>query len=240
METLILFASTTTPARARVNDAVRARSARLSTGFLEDTARLCARWQKERAGVDQNRRVVFCTPDGDDPIVRELAALAGARIERQSGVVDDQRLATAFTAEFERGARAVCAIGATTPTLPTFLIDHAFRALLWERIVVGPTMLRGPWLLGAQRPAPEGVLEQLVLGARTTTTTVTQRLAAQGLAPHLLPFWYDVDDLDSADVDRLVWHTRTLRAADNTTAAATWQALRDTGLVSTDLEEHRA
>ena len=235
METLILFASPPTPTTMRTrfkgsdNDALR-RGLRLGTGFLEDAALLCARWRQERAGVDQNRRVVFCV-DGasDDPIIRDLAAIAGARVQRQHATAAGARIQEAFTAEFDRGARAVCAIGPTTPTLQSWQLDHAVRALLWERVVVGPTFADGLWLLGAQRPAPD-VLADLSWASKSMLTTLQQRLDVACVVPHVLPFWYDVDDDDS--LRRLVWHTRALRAQEPTALEGTWRALRDTEIVA--------
>jgi len=232
METLILFATppaagTTHPRLARERSARDA--VRLGSGFLEDTARLCARWRTERAGADQNRKVVFCV-DGavDDPIIKELASIAGARVERQQGTTLGERLQHAFTTELDRGARAVCAIGADTPTLPSWLLDHAFRALLWERVVLGPTFNGGVWLLGVQRPAPD-VFSSTPWSTPAVLAVMSERLRAQGIEPHLLPFWYDVDA--AADLERLVWHTRALRAHDVTAVDGTWRALTDTGLV---------
>ncbi len=238
METLILFAKAplygktkTRLAKERGDDA----ALRLSLGFLVDTARLCGRWRKEHGGaVDANRRLAFYVdPAVEDPILVDLAFQAGARLERQQGADLGERLHHAFDAELARGARAVCAIGADSPTLPLHLLDHAFRALLFERVILGPTFDGGYWLVGAQRPQPN-----LFMGIPWSTAAVLPRTAAlleaQGISPHLLPFWYDVDE--AADLERLVWHLRAVRAENSrhgepATGDATWQSLIDIGLV---------
>jgi rSAM/selenodomain-associated transferase 1 len=234
VETLILFAraplagkTKTRLAKERGDDD----ALRLSMGFLADTTALCGRWRRESAGaVDANRRVVcYVDPSAADPIVVDLAFAAGARVELQQGKDLGERLHHAFDAELARGARAVCAIGSDSPTLPLHLLDHAFRALLWERVILGPTFDGGYWLVGTQRPSPT-----LFTGIPWSTPSVlaktSQLLATQGITPHLLPFWYDVDE--AADLERLVWHLRAARHEDATTAPATWQALLDIGLVS--------
>lgn len=229
METLILMARSPGSASTRLShDRGSAVASRLESGFLDDAARLCARFRAERAGADQNRRVVFCVSGSvDDPIVRELAAVAGARVEAAVGATAAEQVEHAVVAEFERGARAVCVVGTATPTLPAYLVDHAFRALLWERVVVGPTFDGGLWLLGLQRPAPA------VFPASWTTPSslpaFTKQLQAYELAPHLLPFWYGVDG--AADLGRLMWHAQALRLDDSDAVDGTWRALSDTGLV---------
>lgn len=231
METLILFASPpaagkTHPRLAKERGAKDA--VRLGSGFLEDTARLCGRWRTERTGADQNRKLVFCVDDVDDPIIRELAVVAGARIERQHGDSLGERLQHAFATELDRGARAVCAVGADTPTLPSWMLEHAFRALLWECVVLGPTFNGGVWLLGVQRPAPD-LFSSTPWSTPAVLAVTSERLRAQGIEPHLLPFWYDVEA--AADLERLVWHARALRAHDAAAIDGTWRALADTGLI---------
>lgn len=244
METLIVMTKNpllrrtkTRLAKERGDDA----AVLLAASFLVDTAYTCARWRKESAATDQNRRLVFYVdPDVRDPLIVDLAFRAGARLEVQQGADLGERLRHAFDAEFARGARSVCVVGSDSPTLPEHLLDHAFRALLWERVVVGPTFDGGYWLLGATRPAPE-----LFAGVPWSTADVIHAtlrlLAGQGVSPHVLPFWYDVDE--SSDVDRLAWHLDAQRAAaavhadgsvvpHRLPAEATWQALTRLGLTS--------
>lgn len=231
METLILMTRSLGTASTRLaHERGAGVSARLESGFFDDAARLCARFRAERAGADQNRRVVFCVSGSvDDPIVRELAAVAGARVEAAVGDTPAAQLEHAVVAEFERGARAVCVVGTTTPTLPAYLVDHAFRALLWERVVVGPTFDGGVWLLGLQRPAPP--VFPASWATPSSLPAYSAQLQAHGLQPHLLPFWYGVDA--AADLERLAWHAQALRAVDPNAIDGTWRALADTGLVET-------
>jgi rSAM/selenodomain-associated transferase 1 len=232
METLVLFAkaplagaSKTRLARERNNqDALT-----LTTGFLFDVADTCARWRGEKVAVDQNRRVaLYATPGIDDPVLAEAARRAGARLETQQGDDLGARLRSAFEAEFDRGARAVCAIGADSPTLPLHLLDEAFRALVWERVVLGPAFDGGYWLIGSQRPAPD-----LFSGVPWSTQGVLAhtigKLKQLAIEPHLLPFWYDVDE--ATDLELLVWHARALRAKAPSALPSTWDALFRIGLL---------
>jgi rSAM/selenodomain-associated transferase 1 len=234
METLVLFA------KAPIAGSTKTRLARergdrdavlLSAGFLLDTVELCARWRCERTAVDQNRRVVlYASPHVEDPLLAEAARRAGARLEVQQGADLGARLRHAFEAEYERGARAVCAIGADSPSLPLHLLDEAFRALAWERVVIGPTFDGGYWLIGAQRPAPD-LFTDVPWSTPAVVPRTVNRLRATGIEPHLLPFWYDIDE--AADLERLVWHAGSVRARSPEKLSATWQALERIGLAGT-------
>lgn len=235
METLILFARAPVAGKTRTRlakDRGDEQALRLATGFLTDVAATCGQWRREHGGaIDANRKLAFYVDDPGDPVVVDLAFHAGARLERQQGDDPGQRLQHAFDAELARGARAVCAVSTDSPTLPLHLLDHAFRALLWERVILGPTFEGGYWLVGTQRPAPT-MFTSIPWSTPAVLAKTAALLSTQGIAPHLLPFWYDVDA--AADLERLVWHLRAVRAGTQPHAAdATWQALQHIGLVST-------
>jgi rSAM/selenodomain-associated transferase 1 len=231
MESLLVFAKR--PVAGRVKTRLAAGrgdddAALLYGAFLQDTARACLKWREQTVAVDPNRRLVWMLdPDGDDPLIVELARRCGARIAPQGDGDLGERLARAFKAEFDRGARAVCAIGTDSPTLPPHLVDHAFRALMFERVVLGPTFDGGYWLVGAQRPAPD-VFSHIPWSTPEVLQSTLARLRAQDVAGYLLPFWYDIDE--QGDLERLVWHVRALRAHDPTAATATWGVLSQMGL----------
>lgn len=232
METLILScsaAASVDPRTALAAERGRRDAVLLHTAFFADVADVCRRWRIARVGGDANRRLVFAVDDdGADPVVVDLAWRAGAHVERTSGATPAERLRSVVDAEFARGARAVAVVGAHTPTLPSHLVDHAFRALAWERCVLGPTPDGGLWVVGMQRGAAV-VVPDGPWSTPQTLSLLAMRLAAP---PHLLPFWYDVADAGS--VERLVWHLRAARAAAADAAPATWRALQRTGLVPTE------
>lgn len=200
----------------------------LAAGFLADVADTCGRWRAQQLGADLNRKVVLYVHHGvEHPAILEAARRAGGRIEEQEGPDPAARLRRAFEAEHERGARAVCAIGTHAPSVPAHLLDEAFRALVWERAVLGPTFEGGCWLVGAQRPAPD-VFTDMPWSEPDALARTVERLRAAGVEPHLLPFWYDVEDAD--DLARLTWHLRSLRARHAGALPSTWRALDELGL----------
>lgn len=232
MESLVLFAKA--PLAGRVKSRLAAeRGPRdaliLYSAFLRDTVAACARWRDQQVAVDPNRRLVlYVDPDENDPIFAEAARASGARMLQQPAGDLGERLRFAFEAEFARGARAVCAVGSDSPTLPAHELDHAFRALAWERVVIGPTFDGGYWLIGAQRPAPD-VFSDIPWSTPSVVNRTLAKLRGQGVTPYLLPFWYDVDV--ASDLETLVWHLRNLRERDPSACAATWDALVRIGLV---------
>jgi uncharacterized protein len=232
VETLILFAKAPIAGHTKTRLAKErgeVDALKLATAFLYDTCDALALWQEQKLAVDPNRRVVlYAAPHVDDPVLLEAARRARCRIEPQGEGDLGVRLKQAFHAEFERGARAVAAIGADSPTVPPHLVDEAFRALAWERVALGPTFDGGYWLVGAQRPAPE-LFDDVPWSTPSVLATTLSRMKAQGVAVALLPFWYDVDE--AADLERLVWHLRALRQKSRGAFPQTWAALQDVGIV---------
>lgn len=228
METLLLFANAPVAGNVKARlAAARGEPAAiaLEAAFLLDVADACGQWRAQQLGADLNRRVVvYASRDAEHPVLVEAARRAGARIELQHGSDAAARLQHAFDLECERGARAVCAIGADCPTLPAHLLDEAFRALVWERVVLGPTFDDACWLVGSQRPAPEPLTHIPWSSAGTLPRSVAA-LRAAGVEPHLLPFWYHVDA--AADLDRLSWHAQSVRARHPSALGETWRALEE-------------
>lgn len=232
METLLVFAKAPTKGAVKTRLAKErgeAQAVQLYTAFLQDTATACGQWRAQTVASDPNRRLVFaCAPDGDDPVIARVAQQAGARVVAQQGDSLGERLAHAFEEEYSRGARAVCAVGTDSPTMPSYLLDDAFRALHWEQVVLGPTFDGGYWLVGAQRPAP-AMFSDIPWSTPAVLATTLSTLRRQNVAPLLLPFWYDVDV--AGDLERLVWHVKAARARDATALPATFAALCDIGLM---------
>jgi glycosyltransferase A (GT-A) superfamily protein (DUF2064 family) len=218
METLILWSSKEAlPGIARRRGAAAARS--LEVAFRRDLLATGIAWQEIHTAADFNRRVVVVVDGADHELVAPAIEAAGARCER--AIADGgPGIAHAVAGEFERGARAVAVVGLQAPTLPTYLLDHAFRALQFERLVVGPSFDGGLWLVGSQRAAPSS-LAALEPGRPGLLRAVEGALAGAGDAPHLLPFWHTIDD----DLAPVAWHLRHLRRDTPGRLPHTWDAL---------------
>ena len=211
MESLLVFAKSPEHQKVKTRLAKSIgfeRATELYCAFMLDVADLADAWRTQKQGSDPNRRVVLCTtPDTDDVLIGEIARRCGARIVAQSAGDLGERLRHAFDAEYARGARSVCAIGTDSPSLPLYLIDEAFRALLFEDVVIGPTFDGGYWLIGAQRPGRH-LFDDIEWSTSRVTSQTLSNLRAKDVDAHLLNFWYDVDE--AADLVRLKWHIESI------------------------------
>lgn len=231
MESLIVFAKN--PVLGQVKTRLAASygpqaAVRLYTAFLLDTMDIVARWRNETVAVDPNRRLVlYVTPEYEDPVFAECVRRSGAKLLLQPDGDLGERLAQIFEKEFARGARAVCAVGSDSPTLPLHLIEYAFRALQWQRVVLGPTADGGYWLVGARRPAPD-IFTDIPWSTRMVMPRTVERLSQHQIEPHFLPFWYDVDDGNG--IEALKWHLGVLRAQ-GIYPERTWAAMHELGLM---------
>ncbi len=96
---------------------------------------------------------------------------------------------------FARGYRAVCVLGADSPTLPTERLVLAARTLLRGEAdaVLGAADDGGYWLLGLTGPHPAPYAGITWSTARVADET-RARIAAAGLRLRELGEWYDIDD----------------------------------------------
>ncbi len=104
------------------------------------------------------------------------------------------RIQHAFETVLKLGYRRVLTIGTDSPSLPLAYLEEAAEKLLEYDVVLGPAEDGGYYLIGlkaARRELFEGVAwsTEKVLAQ---TIALAQRL---GLSVHLLPQWYDVDDV---------------------------------------------
>jgi len=144
------------------------------------------------------------------------------------------RMRAFFDWAFAGGATRVVLIGSDSPTLPIEFIDEAFAALAQHPVVLGPASDGGYYLVGAVgqlcdtavRPAVAASRDAAALRRTATSSSAppifdridwstpavfeqtVERLKAAALTYHVLPPWYDVDEL--ADLARLKREARTL------------------------------
>jgi rSAM/selenodomain-associated transferase 1 len=170
-----LFAKQPSPSQVKTRLAAATSpewAARVAEAFLRDTLNRLLQ-------VDARRFVVFA-PVGAASF---FLALAGDRFELTPQCPGHlgQRMAGCIAAQIEAGAEAVVLVGTDSPTLPTDLIEQAFRELERADLVLGPATDGGYYLIGCGRRLPP-VFEGIDWSSSRVLGQTVAALAP--LAPH--------------------------------------------------------
>jgi rSAM/selenodomain-associated transferase 1 len=86
----------------------------------------------------------------------------------------------------------VLLIGTDTPSLPITILRHARELLRRNRVVIGPSLDGGYYLVGIRGAMPDMFRSIRWGGSRVLEETMA-RLTRAGIRPALAPSWYDVD-----------------------------------------------
>lgn len=99
---------------------------------------------------------------------------------------------------FARGHGAAVVLNADSPTLPTALLNETAAVLArpGDRGVLGPSSDGGYYLLGL-KAAHRRMFEDIAWSTERVAEQTRERAQEIGLALHVLPEWYDVDDVAS-------------------------------------------
>jgi rSAM/selenodomain-associated transferase 1 len=129
---------------------------------------------------------------------------------------------------FALGHGAAVVLNSDSPTLPTsLLIDTAsILAGPGDRAVIGPSMDGGYYLLGL-KVAHRRLFEDIDWSTDRVARQTLERAREIGLPVHVLPTWYDVDELDAL---RLL-HSELCEGRPFATGLRSHQAPRTTALM---------
>jgi rSAM/selenodomain-associated transferase 1 len=194
----------------------RAGAARLHAAFAED---LCA------ALAPRFALTIACAPDAARPYFRGLARRYRVALLPQGEGDLGARMRRMATAALARASRVVI-VGSDLPTLPPHLIEAAFAALRRRRIVLGPSLDGGYYLIGLRAPVPD-VFTRMPWGGPRVLERTLARLRRARIVPALLPCWYDVDT--PADVALLARHLSVLALCGTRPCPRTARALARLG-----------
>ena len=93
----------------------------------------------------------------------------------------------------EDSQRAIL-IGSDSPDLPLEFIEEAFDKLRDSPVVLGPTVDGGYYLIGLSQTVPP-IFDNISWSTPEVWPQTIARLTAARIPYHVLPWWYDVDDL---------------------------------------------
>jgi uncharacterized protein len=105
-------------------------------------------------------------------------------------------LACAIARLLERGHRAAVVLNSDSPTLPTSLLVETAEVLArpGDRVVLGPAVDGGYYLLG-MKAEHDRLFQDIAWSTEHVAHQTLERARELDLPVHVLPKWYDVDDI---------------------------------------------
>jgi hypothetical protein len=144
-------------------------------------------------GLEQVHLVIAYLPDDEAQYFARLAPDFDLLPQRGSGL--GERLDLALKHYLRLGYRRVAVANSDGPTLPPAYLVACFDALsAGSDVVIGPCLDGGYYLLGTSQPIPHLTRHVEMSTSRVTADTLALAVE-EGLRVHLLPHWYDVDDV---------------------------------------------
>lgn len=173
------------------------RAALLAAAFIQDVAESAA----AAAAASSATPYLFFTPAGAEAMIRPLLPPSFHMLPQAEGDLGF-RMQNAIAALLARGHEAVILIGADFPTLPRQILLQAARSMMrpGDRSVIGPAEDGGYYLIGLKAPHAS-LFEDIPWSTPLVLKITLERARRIGLAPTMLPLWYDVDN--GAALDRL-------------------------------------
>ena len=116
-------------------------------------------------------------------------------IKVQKGRNIGERMANAFENEFSSGVTRVCLIGTDIYDLNKQIILSSFEDLSKKKVVIGPAMDGGYYLIGMNQYYPD-VFRGIAWGQPTVLHKTITYFESIGIDYHLLPILNDVDEFE--------------------------------------------
>jgi uncharacterized protein len=168
-------------------------AARLNTSFLRDIADNLI----VASGLANIAAFMAFAPAGSAPFFRNILPEPIGLLETVAPNFGDCLFHAAKTL-LDAGHDSVCLLNSDSPTLPAAYLTAAATALAapGDRIVLGPSIDGGYYLLGLKRPHHR-LFEDIDWSTDRVAGQTLARALELGLPVHQLPSWYDVDDLST-------------------------------------------
>ena len=176
-------------------------AADLNTAFLQDVADNLVLANLVAAGRGANARAAIVGyaaygPPGSGDFFRRILPQSIGLIEAWLPNFGDCLLHTVREI-LARGHDCAVVLNADSPTLPTALLVETAEVLArpGDRAVLGPSSDGGYYLLGLKF-AHRRMFEDIAWSTERVAAQSLARAREIGLDVHMLPAWYDVDDID--------------------------------------------
>jgi rSAM/selenodomain-associated transferase 1 len=173
-------------------------AAAFNTAFLQDVAANIAAAHRAAEASTSGYRVagyMAFGPPGSEPFFRDILPASIGLIEAWHPNFGDCLFA-AIEQLLARGHGGAVVLNSDSPTLPTSLLVETARMLSkpGDRAVIGPSADGGYYLLGVKAPHRR-LFEDVAWSTGAVAVQTLARATEIGLDVHVLPAWYDVDDI---------------------------------------------
>lgn len=168
-------------------------AAAFNTSFLQDVAANLVQAARRAPLVPY----MAYAPAGSERFFRSILPPSLGLIESRIGHLGECLL-RAIEDQLDQGNGGACVLNADSPTLPPDYLVQAAQALAepGERAVIGPAVDGGYYLLAMKAPHRR-LFEDITWSTGHVFNQTMARAAEIGLPVHVLPAWYDVDDVAS-------------------------------------------
>lgn len=144
-------------------------------------------------GVD---RFLGCAPSDDHPFLRKIATTNSMETFNQMGETLGERIFNAFRHCAQKGYSEIVLIGSDSPSMPVDFIKKAFSELRNNDFVVGPCFDQGLYLIGITDSKLNRLSRIIQLDTGKDVSIILKKLSQTNINFTLLPFWYDVDNIN--------------------------------------------
>ena len=124
----------------------------------------------------------------------DLCDRFGLRAFDQTGGDLGQRMEAGINFLCSRGYEKTLVLGSDSPSLPLEMLDQAFDLMEGKKLVLGPSLDGGYYLLGVCGDAPD-IFSGIEWGSNSVFHETVERLKQNKLKYSRLPYWYDVDTI---------------------------------------------
>jgi rSAM/selenodomain-associated transferase 1 len=145
------------------------------------------------SGVD---RFLGCAPSDDHPFLRKIADTNGMETLSQMGKTLGERIFNAFRYCAQKGYSEIVLIGSDSPSMPLAFIKQAFSELKKNDLIIGPCFDQGLYLIGVTGSKINRLSSILQLDTGKDVSMILKKLSHTNITFTLLPFWYDIDNID--------------------------------------------
>ena len=141
-------------------------------------------------------RFLGCAPSEDHEFLREVSDRYNLDTFNQRGDNLGRKIVNAFRDYFKKGYSEIILIGSDSPTIPKEYVKKAFAELKKADFVLGPCCDGGIYLIGAKKEINSKIFSNIPWDTADVLNLVIEKLYRLDISFSLLPFWYDVDNID--------------------------------------------